>query len=336
MILLPRHSARDGNLEKALALDKKEQPLKILHIAGAGRSGSTILEKTIGSIDGVTSLGEIYYIWQRGFSKNQLCGCGRPFDECAFWQEIRARIFPEGETSTVKSLVKTSTMVARNRHVPLFFIEALLPRFRSRVAFYAEHILKLYREAARTSGARVLIDSSKHAHGHILAEIPDIELYVLHLVRDARATAYSWTRSKVYEKQPAGTTKMPQYHPLTGSLYWCSDNLTAALLRHRCENYMLMRYEEFTRDPQRLLKRIFDFIGEPQLPMPVAEDHTVDLTIQHSVSGNPVRFKQGQTVIKPDEEWQKAMSRATQTAVLGLAWPLMARYGYFSKHNLQS
>jgi hypothetical protein len=38
------------------------KPMKILHIAGPQRSGSTILEKILGSIDGIVALGEVRFV----------------------------------------------------------------------------------------------------------------------------------------------------------------------------------------------------------------------------------------------------------------------------------
>src|SRR5690242_10887667 len=62
--------------------------VKVLFIAGSGRSGSTLLDMLLGQINGFYSTGELRFIWERGFGQNQLCGCGKPFRECDFWTEV--------------------------------------------------------------------------------------------------------------------------------------------------------------------------------------------------------------------------------------------------------
>ena len=57
-------------------------PVRVLFIGGLGRSGSTLLDRMLGQLDGVWSVGELVHIWQRGLQENNLCGCGRRFRDC--------------------------------------------------------------------------------------------------------------------------------------------------------------------------------------------------------------------------------------------------------------
>ena len=41
----------------------------------------------LGEVEGATALGEVSYLWERGFLENRLCGCGKPFNECSFWRK---------------------------------------------------------------------------------------------------------------------------------------------------------------------------------------------------------------------------------------------------------
>ena len=67
--------------------------IKILYIAGAGRSGSTLIDILLGKIDGFTSFGELRWIWQRSFRENQLTGDDLPFKESPFWNEVVQQAF---------------------------------------------------------------------------------------------------------------------------------------------------------------------------------------------------------------------------------------------------
>ena len=76
-------------LENILVQNYDGNAVPVLFIACAGRSGSTLLDRVIGMQDDFFSAGELRFIWERSFGENQLCGCGAPFDECAFWGRCR-------------------------------------------------------------------------------------------------------------------------------------------------------------------------------------------------------------------------------------------------------
>ena len=64
------------------------ETIKVLYIGGYGRSGSTLLDRLLGQMQGFHSVGEMWNIWQKCFIENQLCGCGKPFQECDFWSAV--------------------------------------------------------------------------------------------------------------------------------------------------------------------------------------------------------------------------------------------------------
>ena len=65
--------------------------MKVLYIAGVGRSGSTLLERMLGAVPGSVNTGELNAIFSRVASQDQRCGCGEPFSACAFWASRRRR-----------------------------------------------------------------------------------------------------------------------------------------------------------------------------------------------------------------------------------------------------
>ena len=60
----------------------------VLFIAGFGRSGSTLLDRLLGSTPGVHSGGELAAIWTHGLVDDRLCSCGAPFSGCPFWRAV--------------------------------------------------------------------------------------------------------------------------------------------------------------------------------------------------------------------------------------------------------
>ena len=61
--------------------------MKILFISGWGRSGSTLLDRLLGQIEGFHSAGEIRYLWDRGLLDDRPCGCGQPVRRCEVWSQ---------------------------------------------------------------------------------------------------------------------------------------------------------------------------------------------------------------------------------------------------------
>ena len=66
--------------------------IDILYIAGAGRSGSTLLERLLGQLPACVAVGEARHLWREDPTTAR-CGCGRVLTECDHW---RAVIEPAG------------------------------------------------------------------------------------------------------------------------------------------------------------------------------------------------------------------------------------------------
>ena len=71
-----------------VSVDVTTRLVKVMYIAGWGRSGTTIVDNILNSYDGVFSTGELFYLWSRGLIEKRKCGCGVPFPRCALWGDI--------------------------------------------------------------------------------------------------------------------------------------------------------------------------------------------------------------------------------------------------------
>src|SRR4029450_12109098 len=60
----------------------------VLYLGGLGRSGTTVLERVLGELPGVCSVGELVHLWRRGVLDDETCGCGSAFSACPFWSEV--------------------------------------------------------------------------------------------------------------------------------------------------------------------------------------------------------------------------------------------------------
>ncbi len=169
---------------------------RVLYIGGLGRSGSTILDMLLGEVAGVVPVGEIVHLWQRGLRDNARCSCGQPFADCPFWGEVGSVAFGGWERVDAARMVATARAVDRHRRLPTLL--ASPGRLQPELDRYADSLARLFAAIAQVSGATVVVDSSKDPpHGFVLREVPQIDLRAVHLVRDSRGVAYSWTKRVV-------------------------------------------------------------------------------------------------------------------------------------------
>ena len=303
--------------------------VKVLFIAGPGRSGSTLLDMLLGQIDGFYSTGELRFIWSRAFGQNQLCGCGKPFRECEFWTEVVREAFGGFEGINYARMEELREPAERrvSKGLSIRGESALLAPYQE----YFDACRNLYKAIYKISGCEFIVDSSKNtAHGFILASIPQIDLSIVHLVRDSRAVAYSWRREKIRPEVYWEQKFMGQRKIVTSATRWNSLHKLAEKLRHTSKQYALLRYEDLVSNPQKSLLGLFANLGSVQPSLNFIDGFHASLKTSHTVSGNPVRFTNREIKIEPDVEWQHAMANRQKWLVTLITWPLLSKYGYFT------
>ncbi len=305
--------------------------IKILYILGAGRSGSTLLARLLGQVNGFFSMGELKAIWTPLFEEGVLCGCGIPFKSCPFWTAVFRRAFGGMEyVDTRMEQVRTSKL--RLRWLPLLLCPRLSRKYRDEIQNYSRVVSAICRAAQEVSGCRVLIDSSKFNQDCILlGRIPDIDLHVIHLVRDSRAVANSFLRKKKRPQFYLRTEFMPQLGIKKGAREWMFTNALNEVLRPCFKHCTRIYYEDLVADPRGTLNRICAAIGEPNPTLDFLEGQTAHLGKGHTVAGNPMRFQEGPVHIKPDVEWAENLDMRQKAVVRNYTWPLMMYYGYFRR-----
>lgn len=306
--------------------------IKVLYIAGSGRSGSTLLERVIGQIEGFFPVGELKYVWERGLAENQLCGCGTPFRECSFWKAVMEEAYGGLDQVSSEEMIRLRRQVDRVRFVPQIISPWRTPRYQERFKEYSRRLEQLYAAIQKVSGSRVIIDSSKDpSPAYVLGTLSMIDLYVVHLVRDCRAVAYSWMRKKIRPEIQDKVVYIPQFGPLESSWGWVFVNMCIEPLKYLNSRYTFLRYEDFVANPKAGLSRILTLVQEDVRDLPLIGERSVYLESHHTVSGNPLRFKQGLIEIRADDEWRMKMRDRHRYLVNVLSWPLLMKYGYFGR-----
>jgi hypothetical protein len=303
--------------------------VKVLYVVGLGRSGSTILSNSLGQIPGFFSGGELNFIWRHNVLENRLCGCGRPFRECPVWTRVMDQAFGGMDGVDPRTMMRLQNLGTRTRHIPMMLTRggrrSLAQRLEKLLIAYG----RLYEAIGAITGSRVIVDSSKEpAHGFAMSMVPGVDFYALHLLRDPRAAAYSWSKKK---PQPDTDTRdfMVRFSPAKSSALWDSWNASAeALWRRVPDRYLRLRYEDFVADPRECFEKILALVGEPDAGPPLVGEREVKLGVSHTVSGNPNRFETGAVELRTDREWTSRMKPRDKALVTVLTLPLLKHYGY--------
>jgi hypothetical protein len=237
----------------------------------------------------------------------------------------------EDDARRVLALLARGT---RARRIPrMLGSDARRERFACEVEALRSHLATLYGALGSSTGARVLVDSSKlPTYGWWLDRIPGADVRVVHLIRDPRATAYSWRRKKALPDKRGGGF-MQQQGPLKASALWTLWNATAQLFWRRSGRYLRVRYEDLIDEPEVTVREICAFVGEPPDGLPFVAPHEVRLEPSHSVAGNPSRFTTGTVPLRSDDEWRARMRRSDRLVVTSVTWPLLLQLGYGSRSS---
>ena len=302
----------------------------VVYIAGDARSGSTLLDLILDQIPGFAAVGELNYIWERGLVKNELCGCGNPFRDCEFWQRVGQEAFGGWDRVNAPEMAALAQSVTRLRHWPLLFLSGLQrASFKRMVQEYASQMERLYLAVPEVSGSSVVVDSSKSPSlAMLLPEMPSVRHRMIHLVRDSRGVAFSWTRHVLRSDEAQGSY-MPTFAPWHSSIVWMIKNLEHHLMKARGIPHLFLRYESLVRSTRREVERVLDYVDVPVgRDLSFLDEDAIDLIENHTVSGNPMRFRRGRMPLRVDDEWRRAMRFGQRATVSILTAPLLLAYGY--------
>lgn len=302
---------------------------RILYVGGFGRSGSTLVGRILGQAPGSLCVGETCYLGTRGLLENVQCGCGEPFRACAFWGAVGDQAFGGWGNIDVERLIEAEQLISRFRTLPVHWSLSKRATLASAIDYYVAWLGELYGAIACISGARIIVETSKDPYfAALLARMRDCDVRIIHLVRDSRAVAYSWTRSK-RRPSPIGEQQlMPQFRPADTALRWMVSNAAFHTLATKAA-YTRVNYEGFVRHPARALEDLSRFADRSLcLPSTQLRDHSVLLDDHHIFSGNPMRSATGWLEMHIDDEWQTMLPARQFAEVTAITWPLLRLYGY--------
>jgi hypothetical protein len=265
--------------------------MKIIYVAGYGRSGSTILSIMLGSHPHIAAVGEARFLVEDWHKSMRSCSCGAAYPECGFWQDLPSY----GSVALDGHLSRLTGKIEGTRFLPCLLLGPT--RVRQHQA-YRDYQAAFFRYVASRTRSSLIVDSSKSARGAIgrflaLQRLADQDVYVLHLVRSGLETLNSlllvgsnWAVEGYREEQ--------RWPLLRAVLGWTVVNAAVSALGRLMgrERYMLLRYEDLVQDPVDAMKRLGRFCGfDPEVILErISRDGAFD--VEHVIGGNRLRLQQ--------------------------------------------
>jgi hypothetical protein len=257
---------------------------KLVYIAGAGHSGTTMLGLLLGQHSQLVGLGEVYQVihTRDGYSgledvrqKQAVCSCGKTIDHCSFWGSVDAGIRSAG------------------------------------AEMYQDRFAVVLKTLEQQYGNRFVgVDTSKSIHPLRSLLKSGVEVKVIHLIKDVRAYVVSYLdRAQVRQSRGLSVSrkeggwfseqlkKLPAYY----FIEWHKNNRNIQnFLKSSGTPTLQIGYEELCLYPSMIMGRISSFLD---IPMEPAMLELGDVAKNHIIRGNRMRHKSEKRTIRYDNRW---------------------------------
>ncbi|MBI5469886.1 sulfotransferase [Candidatus Kaiserbacteria bacterium] len=250
--------------------------MKAVFILSCGHSGSTLLDILLDSHSSVVGVGEMH-----GAKPNRPCTCGRRAGDCEVWRDaLGAEPWQRREIYRPK----LSYLLGRG---PYFYSIGKKP---VDDAEFTGATMRAYAQLLKRFNASIIVDSSKEVErAELIARDPNVEVIIIHLVRDGRGTTWSYIR---------------KYKKLIPYLFmWFLSNVKIEIFKRRFKRRILfLRYEDLADNPEATLRKLCEKIGIPFEPAMLEFDKKE----HHQIEGNRMRFVPGHAIHR-DDKWRHDM-----------------------------
>lgn len=266
--------------------------MKIIYIAGDGRSGSTILDAILGNASETISVGECCRFWTRFNEKKTLCGCGDKIEECLLWSKIDISIrnkFPNYNPIDFEKKVKHILLFKNFNKIPKYITNPAWKEFCEIVKFF-------YISIAQISDKNTIIDSTKFPSWvAFLIQLDFCEIKVIHLERNLQSVANSWKKKILLPEYYDQKIYMPIKSNFLILKSWIKVKYLSAKIK-KTGDYLFVNYESFCNDNSTHIVKIEDFTGI------TINSENLKIPFNHSIGGNPVRNNTGKNEIIVDNK----------------------------------
>jgi Sulfotransferase family len=292
--------------------------VRIIYIGGVEHNGSTFLGAVLGNHPDIECVGELTSLARQGWLGQEYCACGQPIAECSFWEAVQNR-WVDLTGRDPQLLVDLESDFDRHRRFFRLFKEERFPS--NRFHDYADQTYTLFLAIQQISEKKIIADTSKRfSRALALSMIPDIDLRIIHLVRDARGVAYSWSKP----------SRPKQRSWLDSSFRWNVTNLAFEIVKKKVESscWMRLRYEDLIKEPFDTVRRIGEFVDVDLIDLAKSLSQGKMLNTYHVGVGNGFLRREKQVKLSSNIDWPNRIPEVDQQKVWKVTSSLMRHYGY--------
>ena len=298
---------------------------KLAFIMAASHSGSTLLAMLLGSHAQATTIGDTGGTLHRK-DANYRCSCGRKPLACPFWSRVIEEMAHRGFDLDVTDFgtrfeYPENRLIDRVLHAehrgPIFekirdSIFWLNAGWRRQYRSIAERNVTLVETVTKETNSQILVDSSKLPRRlKYLLRIPDLEVKVIHLVRDGRGVVHTYIHDNGWSVEKS-------------AIEWRLGVIAEEKLLARLDKSMWrqIRYEDLCSNPKNELEKLYVFLG--------LDPSQVNLDFRSAglhIFGNKMRLSSEQA-IRLDDKWQTELTHSQISTIERLAGRQLMKYGY--------
>ena len=300
---------------------------KLVYLAAASHSGSTMTAMLLGAHPDLCSVGELKAI-NLGDQSSYLCSCKTLVSNCGFWQGVTQKMVDKGHDFCISDAgtdIRTdATTYMRRLLRPLVrgpFIEwvrdtllSCSPVWRKKLPYLQKRNADYARSIAEQAGVDTVVDSSKIGiRLKYLLKNPELDVKVIWVVRDGRGVSLAYKNPSEFAdaKDPklrgggAGTTQEHNRDIEVGAREWirCNQETESVLATMPKDKWMQVHYEDLCNNVEETLDALFEFIGVD------STKKRLDFkTVEHHVVGNGMRLDDSE-VIQLDDRWKTLLNQ---------------------------
>lgn len=300
---------------------------KLVYLAAASHSGSTMTAMLLGAHPDLCSVGELKAA-NLGHRDSYLCSCKTLVGECGFWQGVTDKMSAKGHDFCISDagtdirvgaspyVLRLLKPLVRSPLVELIrdILLSLSPVWRKQLPYLQKRNADYARSIAEQAKVDTVVDSSKIGiRLKYLLKNPELDVKVIWVVRDGRGVSLTYKNPSEFAdaKDPklrgggAGTTQEHNRGIEVGAHEWvrCNQETEAVLATMSKENWLQVHYEDLCNNTEETLDTLFEFIGVDS-----AKKRLDFKTVEHHVVGNGMRLDDSE-VIQLDDRWKTLLNQ---------------------------
>ena len=284
---------------------------RVIYIAGYGRSGSTLLSILLDNLTNIASVGEVAGFYEYLGVSGRECSCNNKYFECPVWSNI-INDLPRG-IDYVKEMYEIQTEVERWNKI------SKIVKNKKEMKKYSVKMAKFFDTIADDRKVKTIVDSSKSSYSFMwralaLSNVKNVELYLVHLVRDAKGVVASRKKGKnsTLERKQSNTASL--WNSAVGLAGWLTSNLAVKYTKQYLDDDQstTIEYRELVQSPEQEAQKIIKGASVEQLYDKNDIIKTKSLDVGHLVGGNRLARNNQKISIETDNLYSNELSNVEE------------------------